>query len=213
MTKQWKDAWTSLASSQLQLVAEFEGLYDPIVGASEGSRRQTTPTPQLQLERTFRLKKEYKELKTELLGEIGLIEEHVIRPAAEARKFIAPVRKTIGKRENKRLAYEKLQDKAIKIQRKPCRTTKDEAALAKLEVELSKAAEVCAVHQRGRLSYLGRLTEARSLESPTSIFVKPCRRSSWQPSISFLPSSQISSSSKPGCWACITPPCTVIARR
>ena len=143
----WRDSWASLTHSQLQIVTEFEGLYDPIVGASDGHGRDATPTPQLQLERTFGLKTAYDELKTELIGEVAMIDEHVLKPATDARDCIGPIRKTIKKRENKRLDYEKAQDKAIKLQRKPGRTPKEDAALAKADIEVARAADVRIVPQ------------------------------------------------------------------
>lgn len=138
----WRDSWASLVTTQLQVVTEFEGLYDPIVGASDGHGRPAVPTPQLQLERTFRLKKAYGELKAELLEEISMIEERIVKPALDARDCIAPIRKTIKKRENKRLDYEKAQEKTVKLQRKPGRTPKEDVALTKAEAEMSRAADV-----------------------------------------------------------------------
>ncbi|KAK4133484.1 hypothetical protein BT67DRAFT_52060 [Trichocladium antarcticum] len=139
--KLWKESWGNLVTSQLQIVTEYESLYDPIVGASDGLGRQATPTPPLQLERTFKLKTAYGDLMAELMAEMEMIEEHILKPATEARDCIAPIRKTIKKRENKRLDYEKLQDKAIKLQRKPGRTPKEDAAYAKAETEVTRAAE------------------------------------------------------------------------
>jgi hypothetical protein len=131
----------SLVDSQLQIVSEFEGLYDPIVGATDGHGREAVPTPRQQLEQTFKLKEAYTDLRTELIEEIGSIEVRVIKPAVDARDCIAPIRKTIKKRENKRVDYEKLQEKVIKLQRKQGRTAKEDAALAKTEDDMARAAE------------------------------------------------------------------------
>jgi len=139
--RMWRDSWAALTNTQLQVVTEYEGLYDPIAGASDGQSRHAIPTPQVQLERTFRLKTAYTELKTELVEEMLMIEEHILKPATDARDCIAPVRKTIKKRENKRLDYEKAQDKALKLQRKPGRNAKEEAALAKADAEMARAAD------------------------------------------------------------------------
>lgn len=138
----WRDSWAALASSQLQVVSEYEGLYDPIAGASDGQSRHAVATPQIQLERTFQLKKAYTELQEDLLDEMSRIEENILKPAADARDCIAPIRKTIKRRENKRLDYERAQDKAMKLQRKPGRSTKDETALAKADAEVARAADV-----------------------------------------------------------------------
>ncbi|KAI1417169.1 hypothetical protein F5Y13DRAFT_81253 [Hypoxylon sp. FL1857] len=140
-TKSWRESWISLAIAQLGIVTEFDGLWDPIVGASDGHGKPAVPTPDLQLERTLTLKEAYAELKAELLEEVNLIESTIIRPATDARDCIAPLRKTIKKRENKRLDYEKSQDKANKLQRKSGRTPKEEASLAKAEAEVARTAE------------------------------------------------------------------------
>lgn len=129
-------------NSQLSIVTEFEGLYDPIVGATDGHGREAAATPELQLERTLKLREVYSELRTELLQDITAIEERIIRPATDARTFISPIRKTIKKRENKRLDYEKLQEKVTKLQRKPGRNPKEEASLAKYHDEMTRAADV-----------------------------------------------------------------------
>jgi len=140
-SKLWRDSWVALVHSQFQAVTEYEALYDPIVGATDGVGRDSAPTPQLLLERTFKLKEQYAELKTELLGEVAAIEERVLKPATDARDAIAPIRKTIKKRENKRLDFEKVQEKSMKLQRKPGRSAKEDAALAKLEDEMNRAAD------------------------------------------------------------------------
>ncbi|KAI1761993.1 hypothetical protein GGR53DRAFT_503410 [Hypoxylon sp. FL1150] len=140
-TKSWRESWISTVMTQLGVVNEFDGLWDPIVGASDGHGRPSAPTPDLQLERTLRLKEAYSNLKAEVLEEVGVIESTIIRPATDARDFIAPLRKTIKKRENKRLDYEKCQDKVNKLQRKGGRTPKEEAALAKAEDEVARTAD------------------------------------------------------------------------
>jgi regulator of replication initiation timing len=131
----------ALVLSQLAIVTEYYTLYDPIVGASDGHGRDTVPTPDLQLNRTFQLRKAYEALKNELMDEIGQIEERIIKPATDARDCIAPIRKTIKKRETKRLDLEKCQDKVNKLQRKGSRTPKEESALGKAEDELAQLAD------------------------------------------------------------------------
>ncbi|KAI0975751.1 hypothetical protein F4678DRAFT_280900 [Xylaria arbuscula] len=140
-TKSWRDSWINISSTQLGVVAEYDGLWDPIVGASEGLGRPAAPTPELQLEQALRLKEAYTELRTDLLAELEVVEARVVKPATSAREYIAPMRKTIKKRENKRLDFEKVQDKTTKLQRKPGKTAKEDASLAKLEAELARVSE------------------------------------------------------------------------
>ncbi len=134
--KSWRDAWVSLATTQLAVVTEYEGLYDPITGASDGHGRELAATPEAQLHRTFRLRETYAELRADMLVEVADMEPRVIRPAADARDAIQPIRKTIKKRENKRLDYEKAQDKVNKLSRKSGRTPKEDAALARAEQDM-----------------------------------------------------------------------------
>lgn len=81
-------------------------------------------------------------MKTELVEEINSIDVRVIKPSTEARETIQPIRKTIKKRENKRLDVEKCQDKVHKLHRKANKTPKEEASLAKAEDELLTLSEV-----------------------------------------------------------------------
>ena len=101
-------------------------------------------TPQLQLDRTAKLKEAYTELKTDLLEEVIMMDARVIKPATDAKDYIQPVRKTIKKRENKRLDWERYIDKVNHASKKMKRTDRENAALAKAEEELAKAADVCA---------------------------------------------------------------------
>ncbi|EON97038.1 putative sh3 domain signaling protein [Phaeoacremonium minimum UCRPA7] len=139
--KAWRDSWVSILSAQLEVVTVYESLYDPIVGAYDGHGAPLTPTSELQLTRTFKLKEAYSDLKAELIEDIGTIDDRIIRPATDARDAIAPIRKTIKKRENKRLDYEKVQDRVAKMHRKPNKTAKEDAALAKAEDELANLTE------------------------------------------------------------------------
>ncbi|KAI1813142.1 hypothetical protein GGS20DRAFT_495617 [Poronia punctata] len=134
----WRDSWVSITSTQLGVVTEYDGLWDPIVGASDGLGKAAAPTPEVQLEQALRLKEVYTELQADLSEEMNLIEIKVSKPANEAREHISPIRKTIKKRENKRLDYEKTLDRVTKLQRKSGKTAKEEAALVKLETELER---------------------------------------------------------------------------
>ncbi|KAH7021548.1 uncharacterized protein B0I36DRAFT_297285 [Microdochium trichocladiopsis] len=132
----WRAAWISLAHAQLGIVTELESLYDPIVGAADETAKPHNATPELLLERTLRLREAYDELKTDLLEEIEVVDDKVVKPVSAARDYISPVRKTIKKREKLRLDYENVQTDVTKLQRKPSRTPKDDKSLAKAEAEL-----------------------------------------------------------------------------
>lgn len=56
--------------------------------------------------RTSRLSAEYEELKTDLLEEVNMVDERMIKPAIEAKEFLQPLKKTIKKREDKKVRDE-----------------------------------------------------------------------------------------------------------
>lgn len=141
-SKAWRDAWVNILTVQLGTVACFEELYQPILGSTDGHGREPVYTDPSQVERTAKLKEAYKELKTDLLEEVNLMDARIIRPATEAKEYIQPVRKTIKKRENKRLDWERYMDRVNSLSKKQTRSDKDNAALSKAEQDLARAAEV-----------------------------------------------------------------------
>lgn len=134
-------------------MSEFEGLYAPIAGATETyeSERPVVETPRDQMERTMKLKEQYGDLRTDLLDEINLIDARIIRPAIEAQDFIQPIKKTIKKRENKKLDFERYQDRVGSLQRKLRRSDRENANLAKAEIDLGRAREVCMLDPQSTL--------------------------------------------------------------
>lgn len=140
--KSWQESWNNLVDSQLDIADIYAQLYDPIVGATDGHGRDPVRTSDRQLQQTFALKEAYTEVRSELMEEINSIETRILRPALEARKLIDPIRKTVKKRENKRLDLEKCQDKVHKLHRKSPRTPKEDAQLSKAEEDLANLNEV-----------------------------------------------------------------------
>lgn len=127
------------------------------------------PTPDLQLHRTFRMKETCGDLRTDVMEELTQIEAVIIKPATDARDCLAPIRKTLKKRENRRLDYEKAQEKVVKLQRKPGKTAKEEASLAKAEQEVARTAEVRSACSYGaRASALCVRTNMRSRRNSKS---------------------------------------------
>jgi hypothetical protein len=103
-TQAWRDAWVSIATYQSRLVEEFDGLYGPIIGSSETpSNHKAVDTDPVRLARTNRLRKEYDELRTDLLEELGAVDTRLSQPAARAKESLAPMKKTIKKRNDKKV--------------------------------------------------------------------------------------------------------------
>jgi amphiphysin len=76
------------------------------------------------------------------MEEVMMMDSRVIRPATDVKEYLQPVRKTIKKRENKRLEWERYIDKVNTMTSKMGRSDKENAALAKAEEELARASDV-----------------------------------------------------------------------
>lgn len=86
---------------------EFDGLYAPIVGSSETpSPHRPVETDPLVLARTNRLRREYDELREDLVQELNAVETRMTRPAENAKESIIPMKKTIKKRNDKKVNHE-----------------------------------------------------------------------------------------------------------
>ncbi|KAJ5104813.1 hypothetical protein NUU61_002160 [Penicillium alfredii] len=139
-SQSWRDAWVSIATFQSRLVDEFDGLYGPIVGTSETpSNHKAIETPPATLARTNKLRKEYDELRTDLLQELDAVEQRMTRPAAQAKESLTPMKKTIKKRNDKKLDFERHQGRVDGLVKKPKRSDRDNTNLAKAETELANA--------------------------------------------------------------------------
>ena len=55
------------------------------------------------MERTVKIQEGYAELKTDLLGEVNLVDERIVKPATEAKDYIQPLKKVIKQREDRKV--------------------------------------------------------------------------------------------------------------
>ncbi|KAF9894088.1 hypothetical protein FE257_009061 [Aspergillus nanangensis] len=141
-TSAWRDAWSSLLSHQGRMLSEFQGLYAPIAGSSDTATLHTpVPTPEATVTRTNKLSDEYEELHKELMEELTAVDERMIQPASQAKEFIAPLKKTIKKRDDKKLDYERYQSRMDSYSKKTKRSDRDNVAISKAESDLAKATE------------------------------------------------------------------------
>ncbi|KAF7713018.1 Uncharacterized protein PECH_003836 [Penicillium ucsense] len=142
-TKAWRDAWVSIATFQSRLADEFDGLYAPILASSETETRHTPQeTPKALLTRTSNLRREYDELRGDLLEELQMVERRMSQPAEQAKSYLAPVKKSIKKRNEKKSEFERFQSKYDSLIHKPKRSDRENAALAKAEADLTVAKEI-----------------------------------------------------------------------
>lgn len=86
------------------MLDEFDGFYGPILGSSEPTtERQPVETDPARLARTNRLRREYDELREDINAELAAVDQRMTQPAASAKDFIAPMKKTIKKRNDKKV--------------------------------------------------------------------------------------------------------------
>ncbi|GIC89701.1 BAR and SH3 domain-containing protein [Aspergillus udagawae] len=140
-TGAWRDAWSSILLHQERMLVEFDGIYAPIIGSSDPTTAKASPTPEATLARTRRLREEYEELRKELAEELNAVDQRMIRPASQAKEYLAPLKKTIKKRDDRKLDYERYQSRVDSYTKKTKRSDRDNAALAKAETDLAKARE------------------------------------------------------------------------
>ncbi|KAJ5688970.1 hypothetical protein N7462_003362 [Penicillium macrosclerotiorum] len=141
-TKAWRDAWISIATFQSRMADEFDGLYAPIAGSSETPPRHIpVETDPAMLARTNKFRRENDELRGELTQELNLVEDRMSRPAETAKSYLAPMKKTIKKRNDKKSDFERYQSKVDSLIHKTKRTDRENVNLAKAELDLSTAKE------------------------------------------------------------------------
>jgi hypothetical protein len=141
---------------------EFDGLYAPIVGSSETqTSHRPVDTPAATLARTNRLRREYDELREEMVQELGAVEVRMTQPAENGKNYILPMKKTIKKRNDKKVStatpltirsvtnlhslqsdFERHKGKVDSLMAKGKRSDRDNANLAKANADFAAAKEV-----------------------------------------------------------------------
>lgn len=141
---------------------EFDGIYAPIVGSDEtSSPRKPVETNPAVLARTNRLRREFDELRSEMVQELNSVEERLAQPAEDAKSFLVPMKKTIKKRNDKKVGRDELQDVSLiadcdipqsdferyqsrvdGLLHKQKRSERDNANLTKAEADLANAKQV-----------------------------------------------------------------------
>lgn len=78
-----------------------------------------------------------------------MVDDRIIRPATDAREHIKPMKKVVKKRDDKRLDYERYQDRVNHASKKERRSERDHQAFAKAQEDLSKATDVSTSNHGG----------------------------------------------------------------
>ena len=79
-------------------------MYAPIVGAADSYHgHRPVDTPEGTMTRTVRLREEYEELKKDLMEEVNMVDGKMIKPAMDAKDSLSLMKKTIKKREDRKV--------------------------------------------------------------------------------------------------------------
>lgn len=141
-SKSWRDAWQLILRKQTAVATEWDGIYQDIVGAgSDYNDRAHLETPHHIANRTMKLAKEYNELDVDMAQEINEMDLRMIKPAEEAKVSIQPLKKTIKKRQDRKLDFERYQNRYDSSIKKIGRSDRENAALKKHEADLARARE------------------------------------------------------------------------
>ncbi|KAF2126274.1 hypothetical protein P153DRAFT_89275 [Dothidotthia symphoricarpi CBS 119687] len=144
--KQWRDAWTNILNHQLATVEHLHTIFKPLGDEKGGhSSHVAADTPQATLERVSALQEAFAELKTDMLEEVKDIERKLIVPAKLAKDSLRPIKKSMKKRDDAKIDYERYKSRCEALQKKTTRSERENVALHKHEADLERSAE--AYHQ------------------------------------------------------------------
>ncbi|KAF4509499.1 hypothetical protein G6O67_003669 [Ophiocordyceps sinensis] len=140
-SKKYFEAINGMLAHQIEFSQAVSEIYKPISGRlSDPDSIKPEGNPE-----GIRACEEYeaivKELQETLAPELEMIDSRVIRPANELLDVIKVIRKTVVKREHKKLDYDRHRLAFKKLQDKKERTAKDEKALWKAEGEMEQATQ------------------------------------------------------------------------
>jgi hypothetical protein len=154
-SKAWREAWISILTHQARLFNELEGLYQPILGAGPDYQgHEPVETDEHTIARTARMRQECEELKNDLGQDLSMVDTQMIKPAQDAKDHLHSFKKTIKKREDKKLDFERYQNRVDTANKKSKPSDRDRATLTKAEADLSIALEAYSQADENLRQYL-----------------------------------------------------------
>jgi hypothetical protein len=141
-SKAWKDAWIAILTHQTRVFTELESLYQPILGAgADYHGHQAVETDPETLARTSRYKTESEELKRDLSDDVSQVDSRIIQVAQSAKDSLHTMKKTIKKREDRKLDYERYSSRVDNGRQKSKPSDRDKTTLTKAETDLAMATD------------------------------------------------------------------------
>jgi len=138
----FRDGVSHLLNHQYNISDLLVELYNPIVGKKEIEstvRRTTTPVQSVRAVEEF--KNTMSDLREILLPELDHVDELVVLPSKDFIDIVKMIKKTITKRDHKKVDFDRYTSSVNKLQGKKERSANDEKSLIKAEESLTKATE------------------------------------------------------------------------
>ncbi|RIA95020.1 hypothetical protein C1645_758614 [Glomus cerebriforme] len=138
----FRDGVSHMLNHQANISDILVELYSPIVGKNETEstvRRITTPVQTMNAVEEFQ--STMNELRDILLPELDRIDGIVVLPSKDFIDIVKLIKKTITKREHKKVDFDRYTTTVKKLQGKKDRSSNDEKSLIKAEESLTKATE------------------------------------------------------------------------
>lgn len=138
--KAYRNSWEDILKLQYDTSEAFANLYKPIEPSNAPEmRHQPAVTPSSYMQKCLGMQKLYSETRDDLLQELTLIDQKLVRPVEQAKEATKGLQKTLKHRENTKLDFERYQSRVQHAQKKEQRSMKEEAALAAHEQNLAQA--------------------------------------------------------------------------
>lgn len=132
-TKKYVESINEILNYQIQFSEIIEEIYKPITGKVIETENKSPEEPNEVVEACEKYQTIVKELQKILLPELETIELQIIKPTSELLSIVNSIHKLTGKRERKRLDYDRHRSNLKKLQEKKEKTLKDERALYNAE--------------------------------------------------------------------------------
>ncbi|RPB10464.1 hypothetical protein P167DRAFT_509402 [Morchella conica CCBAS932] len=137
-TKAWRDAWSSILVTQVNLTDSFHDVYKTIPMPGD-SKIEVLETPTDTLRRVATLHAAQNDLKADMLDEIEKVDRLLVERLGEAKAALKPVKKAIEKRENKKLDYERFNKQVENSRAKKNKSDREYSVLSKAEMDAERS--------------------------------------------------------------------------
>ncbi|CAG8785881.1 9661_t:CDS:2, partial [Dentiscutata erythropus] len=141
--KKFRDGVSNMLNHQANFADLLVELYNPITpeGATEGAVTRRTKTPAQTMKAAEEYAKLMSNVRDTILAELDSVDRRIIIPATEFLDVIKLIKKTVTKREHKKVDYDRFQNSVKKLKDKKDKSLSEEKQLHKYEDQLERATQ------------------------------------------------------------------------